>query len=665
MIQEAPTPQAAARHPFLALSPEARRHLARVLLAGLEASQDAEISRQTRHGAAGALALTALGTGLYQGWYQLTGLDGGPFAAWYGGYLAVQAGIASHLARRGHTLGPKPLRWLMLAPAEAVSAARSWLFPERLRPDRLVLAGGILAAIRHPVSYHLLRRLYGRAYPQIEVDRAIAVLRHLNLIIVKEREGSTVLLLAPAGVALLHELGVPEPVARPRQDPAIAPHLRPIFVALDRPGTRLPAARRDAPDQLVAFEQAPVAPPPPPPPPSKPEVSLPQLVREEQMPWEVEPDPEPVAVAPRPVVLPPVADEPELDDDEPEVAAPRERRRLTLPAVSKRTVAIAAAVAAVGLLAVFAARFSPTSPHLRPVKLTSAAMPSSQGQALGFNGRGLMLSSFGGSLFLSITDRLDYKRPMSFEGFDMAAGCGLKGGTIRTARMSPQGRFLWLEIDKSGVKPERCLVDLETKTVHHDLPAKNAAYGLPAFVGWAGESTLLMSEEPSQGQADRWWSLDVTTHQGGPLILPQHGRTMLLPMTTGAPLLVGLDMRRLGEWDLTTYWLDDKRVWQKLQGLRTTFPKALTESEPVSAAISPDKRYLLLTLRPINADATTKGSLVVVSLADGAATVMNGDVTAESPAFWGPDVRGGRYRFFYNGKGADGDMPWTGEMQAE
>ena len=26
----------------------------------------------------------------------------------------------------------------------------------------------------------------------------------------------------------------------------------PIFVALDRPGTRVPAARRDAPDQLVA-----------------------------------------------------------------------------------------------------------------------------------------------------------------------------------------------------------------------------------------------------------------------------------------------------------------------------------------------------------------------------------------------------------------------------
>lgn len=660
MIEQSAPPRAAARHPFLALSPEARRQLARVLLAGMEAAQDAELSRQTRHGLAGSVALGAIGAGLYQGWYQLTGLDAGPFALWYAGYLAVQAGIGSHLASRGHRLGPKPAEWLVLAPASALGAARSWLFPEKLRPDRLVLAGGILVATRHPVSYHLLRRLYGRAYPQVEVDRAIAILRHLGLVIVKEREDSTVLLLAPMGVQLLHELGVPEPEPRRRQDPAIAPHLRPVFVALDKPSVRAVTPLRDAPDQIVEREPSAMAPIPEPIAP----VALPQLPRVEPMPWEIEPlEPEthePEDLAPEPSapiqLFPTPAVAPEDEDyDEPEFeAAPR--RGFRLP---RRAVAVAGAIAGLGLLGVLALRFWPEAPGGSPVQLTSAMMPSSLGKALQFNGRGLMLSSYKGDLFLSVADRLDYKRPLSFQGFDMPDTCGLKAGAIRAATMSPLGRFLWVELG-TAAKPERCLVDLETKTVHHDMTKKNAAYGLSALVGWVDESTLLMSEQATVHQADRWWLLDVTTHQGTPLALPQHGRAMLMPMPTGAPLLVGLDLERLGQWEMTTYWLDEKKRWQKLQSVSTTLPEALREAEPIQAAISPDKRFVLLSLRPLGG--TAKGSLAVVSLSDGKATLMNGAVAPEGPVFWGPEVHGGRYRFYYNGSSADGDTPGTGEV---
>jgi hypothetical protein len=664
MIDQSPiAPKAAPRHPFLGLAPEARRQLARVLLAGMETAQDAELSRQSRHGLAGGVALGAIGAGLYQGWYHLTGLDAGPFAVWYGGYLAVQAGIGAHLAKRGHALGPQAVRWLVLAPAEGLAAARSWLFPEKLRPDRLVLAGGILVATRHPVSYHLLRRLYGRAYPQAEVDKAITILRHLGLVLVKQREGSTVLLLAPAGVQLLHELGVPDPEPRPRQDPAIAPHLRPIFVALDKPGLRRVMPLRDAPDQLVAHDLAPAAAASAPAPVEAPRPVSPPV---EAMPWEIEPaEPEPVAPEPEPEPVAvtatihrfptPVHDAPDVDEDD--ETAPVVRRPVRLP---KRALAVAGAIAAVGLIAVTAVKLWPQAPGTRPVNVTSAMMPSSLGKALQFNGRGLMLSSYKGDLFLSVADRLDYKRPMSFQGFDMADTCGLKAGAIRAASMSPNGRFLFLELGKA----ERCLVDLETKTVHHDLKAKNPSYGLPALVGWVGESTLLMSEEANVHQAGRWWLMDVTTHKGTALELPRHGRAMLMPMPTGAPLLVGLDLKRLGEWQMTTYWLDEKKQWQKLQSLTTTLPEELHEAEPMQAAISPDKRYVLLSLRPVGGVAPAKGSLAVVSLADGHATMMNGGVAAEGPIFWGPEVISGRYRFYYNGSTPDGDSPGTGEVQA-
>lgn len=659
MIQERPA-KAPSRHPFLALSPEARRHLARVLVHGLEEAQDAELSRQTRAGLAGGGALTLVGAGLYQGWYHLTGLDAGPFALWYSLYLGVQAGIAHHLVSRGHGLGPQGLRWLLLAPAEAAAAARTWLFPVRLRPDRLVLAGGILVAIRHPISYHLLRRLYGRAYPQIEVDRAIALLRHLGLVLQKTREGSTVLLLAPAGVQLLHELGVPDPEPRKRHDPAIAPHLHPIFATLEQGRARHATPLRDAPDSPV-LPHLPVAPPPPPPPI---EVVVPQPEPEEHLPWDTEPEPEPEPVHPEPVSLPSLPEEVE-EADEALAPEPVRRQPFRLPRIPARVLVGAAAVAAVGILAVIAARFWPQGPGPHPVTLTSAVMPSSQGTALQFNGRGMMLSFYRGDLFLSIADRLDYKRPVSFDGFDKASTCSLKAGAIKAASMSPQGRFLWLDLGTHGRGPERCLVDMETKTITHDLAAKNKAYGLPALVGWAGESTLVMSEETSSHQADRWWLLDVTTHQGTPLELPHHGRVMLLPMPSGGPLLVGLDMKHLGSWDLTTYWLDDQHQWQKLQALHTEFPEALREAEPIHAAVSPDKRYLLFTLKPVRPDAGTPGSLVVVSLADGTATAMSGTVKPEDPAFWGPEVRGGRYTFFYNAQTPDGETPWTGELLAD
>ena len=624
-----------ARHPLLGLTPAARRELARTLIRGLHAHRQVERAELKRAGVRGAVLTGGVGAAVGAAWVGLAGGALAPFAGAYLAAMAVQAAAGRALARdagRDDPTWARVVRAFAVAPHDAARALGGALMPERVSPDRLVLAAGLLVAVRHPLSSSLLRRLVGRAYPQAEVDRAIALLVRMGFV-AHAPAAPGVLVLTDAGVGVLRSLGVAPPEARRRGDPDIAPHLLPIFAALD---ARSSAGGRMAPDVMVK----PVSPPP--------VVTLPPVV---------------AAPAPAPRVAPALAPAPVAPAREPatEPAAPavpaKARRRPSVPLIATATM-----IAALGLLVIlFPPRFQP-GPRERVV-VTAEHMPHSTGTALQFNGRGFLLSSFGGDLFLSIPERLDYKRPLSFQGFDMAADCGLVDRDVRQAVMSPLGRFLWAEL--SGKERERCLVDLETRTVTHDLPGRQPAYGLAHLIGWGGPQTVLMATQAPPTGGGRWWAVDVVTHAATPVDLPAHARLLPLATEGGPALLAGLDPRGGGAWDLTTYWLGEGRAFQKVRTIRAHLPAGLHDAEPHHAALSPDKRYLLVALRPPGAAlAAGTGSLAVLSLEDGTTTQL--DTTpaplVDAPVFWGPNVRAGRYRFYFNGPGEDGVVPWTGEM---
>jgi hypothetical protein len=624
------------------------------LIRGLHAHREAERRDVRAAGLRGAGAIAGAGVALGAAWVGLAGGALAPFAAAYAAAMALQAVAGRALAGEAGADDPgwaRAARAFALAPHDAARAIRAAIAPERVSPDRLVLAAGLLVAVRHPLSSSLLRRLVGRAYPLPEVDGAIALLVRMGYV-APAPSAPGVLLLTPAGVAVLRSLGVPPPEARPRRDPDIAAHLLPIFAALDargRPG-------RPAPDMPVA-PSAPLAalePPPAPEPPVEPAPTRPRLV--------VVPDP--VAAPPVVVDLPrPGRRTASIAPPAPPAApaAPRARRRLPAPAL-----AAAGMIAVLGLLVALFPWRLPAGPRERVV-VSAEHLPHSTGTALQFNGRGFLLSSFGGDLFLSIPERLDYKRPLSFQGFDMAADCGLVDRDVRAARMAPLGRFLWTEMGGAGPDDprERCLVDLETKTVTHDLPARQPAYGLAHVVGWGGPQTLLMASQAPPARTARWWAVDVISHAAAPVDLPAHERLLPLATEGGPALLAGLDAKGGGTWALTTYWLGGGRVYQPVRTIRTTLPDAVKGLEPHHAALSPDKRYLLLGLRSGAAGAPAAGSaLVVISLEDGTATHLDASPAplVDAPLFWGPEVREGRYRFYFNGTGPDGVVPWSGEM---
>lgn len=625
------------RHPLLVLSPPSRRRLAKLLVTGLAAHTRSEQQLRSKHGLLSASACAVAGGGLYLGWHQLTGMGPAPFVAWYGALMGVQAVVGWTLDKGGAGLGPPALRWAVMAPYEVAAAVKAWVLPPRFTPDRLVLAAGLLVAARRPVSYHLLRRLYARAYPQTEVEQAIALLRHVGLLAAGSPragqylgdEAPVVLGLTDAGVNVLRELGVQQPEPRPRTDPAIAPHLLPVFAALEARPRR----------------------------PALPERDLPPVPLE----------PQPTLVEAPAVQLPKMTRQLTLEPDEPEEAvAPARREPLRLP---WRAIAAVAAVAVLaGALALVVPNLKlPSFPTRKHLALSASLMPQSMGTVLQFNRDGRMLSSFGGSLFLSVPDRLDFKRPILFDDFDKATECGFDTRPLQAVSMSPQGRFLWCELGGGDHGPrERCLVDRETKTVTHDLVARHSLFGLPAMVGWADAAAVLMSEEPYGKPAERWWLIDVTSLAKREVPLPRHEKLLPMPVDLGSMQLLGLDKKAAGAWDMTHYWLDSKRQFQRVQTVRLTLPESLQTYEPASASLSPDKRYALLTLRPAGLQVPAQeGALVVAALEDGTTEALETAVPPlpDEPAFWGPDVRGGLYHFYFNGPSSEGVSPWSGELQ--
>lgn len=582
-----------AKHPLLGMTPAARRQLARTLLAGLGDWRAAERTRHAREALPAALLCAVLGVAVFAVAMPITQAPVAAIALWYGLWLLVQAFVGARLAP---TSLPAPLALGLLAPARVGAALGAWLRPPRFTPDRLVLSAGLLVAVRRPVSYHLVVRLYGRAYPQSEVVQAIALLEAMGYLQHAPAEAPEAIALTRAGAGLLRELGVSEPAPRPRQDPVVAAHLLPLFAALEHAG-RL----KDEP------------------------------VRAPELPFRPEP-----------------ASAPEDEEEEEDAAIARPR------AGFKRQAAIAALVVAVALVSLRV--FVPFGPApLGPI--AAAALPQSQGTLLQFNARGFMVSSFAGGLFLSVPDRLDYKRPLAFTGLDMPSDCGLLHRPLTQASLSPHGRFLLAQMGGDGGSPlERCLVDWETRTVTDGLAAKNPHFALPNVWGWADESHLLLADA-TQRSPDVAWLMDVTTQRDERVALPAHTRVLPMPADSGF-LCLGLDARQLGGWDLTTYWLDPHGALQPLRTIHTALPDAVKEDAPLQAAISPDKRYVLLGLRPA---AGGDDALVVVSLQTGTARAVSAapGVCADAPIFWGPQVVDGRYRFYFNG-GSGRDVPFSG-----
>lgn len=445
----------------------------------------------------------------------------------------------------------------------------------------------------------------------------------------------------PAVAQPLAPILPPEPLAAPEPPAVFAP---PEPVAAPEPA---------APPEPEP-ELQPIAPPSPAP--------APVLAKIVQFPA---PPPRPATVdLPRlfPAEPPAAEDElhvPDVPDEDDEPPARRAPRRLRLPLL-----ATAGLLALIGLLV----WQLPPKPALGPaetVRLTAALMPHSRGTAIQFNGRGSLLSTFGGDLFLSIPERLDYKKAMSFQGFDMASECGLIDPDIRAARVSPLGRFIWVASGPNG--RERCLVDLETKTVTHDLPGRDPAYGLPYLVGWAGPQSLLMATQPPPARVARWWSVDVGSHRATAVDLPVHERVLPLATEGGPALLAGFDDKGEGHWSLTTYWLAGQ-TFNAIRTLKVTLPEGRRDAVPHHGAISPDKRYLLVALRSKGGAApAATGSLLIVSLEDGVITPLDltADPLVDQPMFWAPGVQDGHYRFYFNGEGPDGVVPLAGEMRVE
>lgn len=333
--------------------------------------------------------------------------------------------------------------------------------------------------------------------------------------------------------------------------------------------------------------------------------------------------------------------------------APAVRRPSFVVPWRRLAVLAAAAAALMGAIAL-GLSWRPTWPSRPGLALEVTPMPHSRGSALQYNGRGMLLSSFAGELYLSMPDRLDYKRVLGLTGFDMADGCGLHLGPIQRARMSPHGRFMLTDV----VRPwglERCLVDLETRTVTHDLLARHRAYdGEP--IGWIDDAHVMVE---SSGPRQAWNLVDVGSHQARVVALPTHHRVLLAPVEGATPLVIGLDGADGGKWALTSYWLAPDGRPQRLQHLEASLPESLAAGVPKRAALSPDKRLLLLTLAGADGD-----GLAVVSLADGQAAAVPAEAAAiaDEPVFFAPDLRGGRYRFVFNGATEAGVAPWRGSV---
>jgi hypothetical protein len=264
---------------------------------------------------------------------------------------------------------------------------------------------------------------------------------------------------------------------------------------------------------------------------------------------------------------------------------------------------------------------------------------------LGLDGAGMLLSLHQGALYRSVPDRLDFKRPMQFDGHDMPPECTLVAPSVLHAAMSPGRRFLWVELAGPRAR-ERCLVDMETRTVTHEAGQRLAPPEASEAVGWLSSSELALAEQapPHPGA---WHVVDVTTRRTVRVAPPGGTHVLRLDAVGGAIHRAAL------AWDATAAtWRVETQAWRDNQGFEPGASLTLRGlvpprgAMPGGAALAPDKRALLVSWAPRGG---TSSLLTLTSLQGGdtVAVPLPGVLEAAAPLFWGPEqVPPGHYRFF-------------------
>ncbi|MEB3196247.1 MAG: hypothetical protein VKP62_03495 [Candidatus Sericytochromatia bacterium] len=601
------------RHPLLAIRPVDRRVLARHLVKRAEQLREEELRHLRLRGRRAGLWLLLCALVIGALWQ----LGPWPLGVAFQGWLASCTGLALVQAL-GARLRPSRRRrlpaWLGKFLGLGQDLQRALRFWRGLRPvpaSRFILAAGLLLSARPQLSSTLVSRLLGRTVgPTAALDALgwLVTAGYLERVLGTPR----VLTLSDEGRRLLQALGVSPYTAPPSLDVAIPLHLLPMMLASGEA-----AAEVEPPEETL--------------PPSSPLAEV------------------------------PASDlAPAVPTGRPAVAAQRSWRWHLLWLLP-----LALAFGAVLALALPAwlMQLSPSRPQ-PGLTLTLHHLPHSRGTVIQMSHDQRLLSRFAGDLFQSVPERLDYKKPLSFSGFDMAADCSLVDHRIARAQMSPMGRFLWVESDRPpGVSPpERCLVDLETRTVAHDLGRRFKSLGAGTVVGWVGPQALLVEPVVNTKGAPTWEVVDPLTGRSLPVAVPFHQWLLPLHTEAGFTWLAGLDKNSPDRWTLSTYWWNGVDAYQPVRPpapLNGTFPEGLV---PRRGAVSPDKGTLLLSWG--SPKGVTAGKLALVTLADARVHGVHSSapVLADAPLFWGTTSAQGVLRFYYNVRRDHGVEPWSGEI---
>jgi hypothetical protein len=351
-----------------------------------------------------------------------------------------------------------------------------------------------------------------------------------------------------------------------------------------------------------------------------------------------------------PVAPPPLAASAAVGPDKPAASGARANRRRVLWGTGLT------ALAALGAL---------TGWHLSPPKTQDLhpawefrieRLASGGGTLLQLDQAGMLLSLQDGALYTSAPDRLDFKRAVQFEGFDMAADCSLVAPRVARAVPAPGRRFLWVEL--AGARgPERCLVDLETRTVTHDAGRMLSPPGAQGVVGWLSGTELALAAGPSP-RREAWLVLDVTT-RGSRVVPAPEGQFVLRIEAPG-----GTAQRGALSWEAAAgTWRLALEAWREgsefAAGERSALRGFVPASEalPQAGAVSGDGRLVLLTWA---LPATQSQVVTLTTLPEGetVAVPLPAPLVPGAPMFWEPG--GGSedgQRFFGTFAGPNGPEP--------
>ncbi|MEB3284067.1 MAG: hypothetical protein VKN33_02115 [Candidatus Sericytochromatia bacterium] len=518
--------------------------------------------------------------------------------------LLLQTLIAAFL-RKGWRSAPAALLNFLVSPSLPWRALRGGLHPADMPASHLVLVAGLLLSCRPSISSTLVERLVGRMAGVTAVQEALDWLVRAGYLL-PTFSSPSVLALSLKGRRLLQAMNVPLEITNSPIEMAIPVHLLPL---LESPET---FAEKNKDDQG-----------------SRPSVSV-------------------------------------FEEPTPSLALTE------IPSIrrgsSRLWIWLAVLIAAVvgGVLAVWTSGVLQGSGHRVDVQrhlvvTESHRLPHSRGRVLQMNPDGLLLSSFAGHLYLSVPERLDHKEPWDFSGYDMAAECALVGRPIRRAMLAPLGRFLWIEAEPvAGLSgAERCLIDVETRTVHHNwgtVPKDSHV------AGWLDAQTLLLcSGGQPVSSSSEWKVCNVLNPRPQTIGVPLNPRIVPLESQDGLTNFAALHNDPKQGWNLTLLRWNSKGAFQPDPRPPVPLPFIEPNFRPVRGAISSDRQLVVMTWENILGGSGRRSLLSLIPLVNHPAMplAMAAQLSSEAPVFWGNDGREGYYRCFYHTRGEHGFEPWS------